>query len=82
VVGICDLKPDRVLNCVGLRCPEPVLRTRVELDRISADELLEVIADDPAAEADVRSLVKRLGQELVYVRRDGERFHFFIRKTG
>jgi TusA-related sulfurtransferase len=28
-------------------------------------ETLEVVADDPAADSDIHSLVKRLGQEIV-----------------
>ena len=41
---------------------------------------MEVIADDPAAEGDIKSLVKRLGQELLDIRKNGTRIHFFIKK--
>ncbi len=27
-------KPDRTLDCLGLYCPEPVYRTRMELDKM------------------------------------------------
>lgn len=64
-------KADRSLDCIGLYCPEPVFRTRLELDTMAPNETLEVVADDPAAEEDIRSLVKRLGHVLVDVdRRD------------
>jgi len=78
--SVDNTKVNRTLNCIGARCPEPVLRTRVELDRISAGQILEVVADDPAAEEDIKSLVKRLGQELLDVRKDGTRLCFFIRR--
>jgi tRNA 2-thiouridine synthesizing protein A len=81
VEKIYSTKPNRILNCTGFRCPEPVFKTRIEIDKISADEILEVIADDPAAEEDISSLVRRLGQELVDTRRDGTSLHIFIRKT-
>lgn len=68
------------MDCIGLSCPEPVLRTRVEIDRIPIGQILEVVADDPASEEDIKSLVKRLGQELVDIRKTGTRFHFFIKK--
>lgn len=56
---------DRRLDCLGLYCPEPVFRTRLELDEMGVGETLEVVADDPAADSDIHSLVKRLGQEIV-----------------
>ena len=74
-------RPNRTLDCLGLYCPEPVYRTRIELDNMSTGEVLEVTADDPAAEADIRSLVKRLGHELLSVSRDEGKVAFLIRKV-
>ena len=56
---------DKRLDCLGLYCPEPVFRTRLALDEMEVGETLEVVADDPAAESDIHSLVKHLGQEIV-----------------
>jgi tRNA 2-thiouridine synthesizing protein A len=72
---------DQTLDCLGLYCPEPVFRTRLALDELSVGEVLEVLADDPAAEADIKSLVKRLGYELVRVRRDEAVVRVQIRKV-
>jgi tRNA 2-thiouridine synthesizing protein A len=66
---------------VGLYCPEPVFRTRMELDNIRIGEILEVLADDPAAEADIRSLVKHLEQEIVDVTKDGNTVRISIKKV-
>lgn len=44
-------------------------------------EVLEVTADDPAAEEDIKRLVNRLGQEVVSFESDGERIRFLIRKV-
>ena len=74
-------KPDRTLDCVGLYCPEPVFKTRLELDEMKVGETLEVLADDPAAESDIRSLVKNLGQELVSVVRKGDQVQIMIKKV-
>ncbi|HIE19335.1 TPA: hypothetical protein EYP75_06375, partial [Candidatus Bathyarchaeota archaeon] len=53
-------KPNKTLDCTGLYCPEPVFRTRIELDKMKSGEILEVLADDPAAKEDIKSLVKRI----------------------
>jgi tRNA 2-thiouridine synthesizing protein A len=73
-------KPDRKLDCLGLFCPEPVYRTRLELDKMRAGEILEVQADDPAAEKDLQSLAKRLGHEVIETHKEGNKLIFLIRK--
>lgn len=75
------IEPNRKLDCLGLYCPEPVFRTRMELDEMQVGEILEVLADDPAAEDDIRSLVKNLGQEIVDVARTGNKVQILIRKV-
>jgi len=75
-------KPDKVLDCIGLFCPEPVFRTRLELDDMEVGEVLEVSADDPAAEEDIKRLVKRLGHEIVGFEREGEIVRFRIKKVS
>lgn len=74
-------KPDRTLDCLGLYCPEPVFKTRLELDELEIGETLEVLADDPAAESDIKSLVKNLGQELVSVSKKGDTVQILIKKV-
>ncbi|MEM0488707.1 MAG: sulfurtransferase TusA family protein [Candidatus Bathyarchaeia archaeon] len=75
------IEPNRKLDCLGLYCPEPVFRTRMELDEMQVGEVLEVLADDPAAEDDIRSLVKNLGQEIVSVTRTAKQVQILIRKV-
>jgi len=76
-----EIEPHRTLNCIGLYCPEPVIKIRVELDKMKAHEVLEVLADDPAAEEDIKSLVKRLGHELLRIEQERNALRFLIRKT-
>jgi TusA-related sulfurtransferase len=70
----------RTLDCLGLYCPEPVFRTRMELDEMKVGEILEVLADDPAAEEDIRSLVKHLQQELLRIDKEGNTVRILIKK--
>ena len=75
------IKTHRELDCLGLYCPEPVFRTRQEIDKLAVGQILEVIADDPAAEEDIKRLVERLGHQLLELRKERDRFHFFIKKV-
>ncbi len=76
-----DVKPSRTLDCIGLYCPEPIFRTRLELDKMAVGETLELLADDPAAEEDIKSLVKRTGHELLELRKEDNVLRFLIRKV-
>ena len=76
-----QIKTNRELDCIGLYCPEPVFRTRQEIDKLAVGQVLEVIADDPAAEEDIKRLVKRLGHQLLSLRKEKDGFHFFIKKV-
>ncbi|MFB0501548.1 MAG: sulfurtransferase TusA family protein [Candidatus Bathyarchaeia archaeon] len=75
-----QIKTHRELDCLGLYCPEPVFRTRQEIDKLAIGQVLEVIADDPAAEEDIKRLVKRLGHQLLELRKEKDRFYFLIKK--
>jgi len=77
-----DPKPTRTLDCIGLLCPEPLYRTRQQLDQLADGEILEVLADDPAAEGDLTRLAKRTGSEIVRVDRDEDQVRILIRKKG
>ena len=74
--------PDKVLDCVGLFCPMPILKTREALRAMAVGQLLEMLSDDPASEADMKSWTARTGHDLVAVERDGTVFRFIVRKTG
>ena len=75
------VKADRTLDCIGLYCPEPVYRTRIELDKMKIGEVLEILADDPAAEEDIKSLVKRIGYELLELHYEDDKLRVLIRKV-
>jgi len=53
----------------------------MELDEMKKGEVLEVLADDPAAEEDIRSLIKNLEQEIVSINKDGNKVRILIKKV-
>jgi len=75
-----NIKPNVNLDCIGLYCPEPVFRTRQELDKLDIGQILEVVADDPASEEDIPRLVRRLGHKILQVSKKDDEFHFLIKK--
>ncbi len=59
-----------------------MFRTREEMDTIEKGRILEVLADDPASESDIRSWAKRAGHELLSVEKVGGGFRFLIRRSA
>ncbi len=74
-------KPDRTEDCIGLACPQPVLRTRVALGKMKAGEILEILADDPGAKKDITSLVRRLDHTMLQLSEDEGILRFLIQKN-
>ncbi len=76
-----NIRTDKVLDARGLYCPEPVYKTRVEMDSMNIGQIIHVMADDPAAEEDISRWAVRVGQELLRIDKKGEELHFFLKKT-
>jgi tRNA 2-thiouridine synthesizing protein A len=43
----------RIVDCLGLYCPMPLLRLAAALAEVAIGERVDVLADDPAAKVDV-----------------------------
>ncbi len=80
VSAIYSKQVHQVLDCIGLYCPMPILNTRQEIDKMAIGEILEVLADDPAAEPDIKSWAKRAGQRILGIEKTDEGLRFFIQK--
>jgi len=71
----------QILDCIGLYCPMPVIRTKQEIDKLAVGETLEVLADDPAAEEDLKAWAKRTGQKILEIEKTNEGLRFLIKKA-
>jgi len=71
---------DETLDCIGLMCPEPLFQAREQMDAIEVGQVLEVLADDPAAEEDLTRFAKRAGHEVVSVDDLGDHKSIVLRK--
>jgi len=72
---------EKKLDATGLFCPEPVFRTKIEIERMQVGEIITVSADDPAAEDDISRWVTRNGHELLDLSKDGDKITFQIKKV-
>jgi tRNA 2-thiouridine synthesizing protein A len=64
-----------LVDARGLRCPLPLVRSRVALAALSPDESLVVLATDPEAPIDLAALASDVSRPFVAERvEDGWRF--------
>ena len=76
------LVADRKIDCVGLFCPVPIIKTVEALAELSPGRILEMTSDDPASLADMKRWSTRTGHELLEIDKHGAVFRFVVRKTG
>jgi TusA-related sulfurtransferase len=72
---------DRQIDCIGLFCPMPIVKTREAIREMTVGQVLEMLSDDPASDADMKSWADRSGHELIGVSREGAIYRFLVRKT-
>jgi tRNA 2-thiouridine synthesizing protein A len=71
-----------VLDCIGLQCPVPVIKTSKAIKEVPVGEVLELLATDPGVEPDMQAWTRRTGNELIGITKDGDVFHILIRRGG
>jgi tRNA 2-thiouridine synthesizing protein A len=76
-----DIKPDQVLDCSGLSCPMPIIKTKKAIDALQLGQVLEMIATDPGSKSDMDAWTKKTGHELLGSTQENGKFIFFIKKT-
>lgn len=78
---MADVAVDEVLDCVGLQCPLPVIKTAQAIKALQAGQVLEILATDPGVEPDMKAWTNRTHNELIEIRKDGDVFHVLVRKS-
>jgi tRNA 2-thiouridine synthesizing protein A len=53
------------VDCLGLKCPQPIIEVARRIGDVQVGELVELQADDPAAGPDLAAWCRMRGQELV-----------------
>lgn len=75
-----EIEYDDELDTRGLYCPEPLFEVRNFSETLEAGMCFKVLADDPAAEEDLKRWAKRTDTELVEFHKEGEDLIFYFRK--
>ncbi len=68
------------LDAKGLSCPLPVVKARLEMEKLGAGDVLLVLATDPGSVADFDNWARMSGHDLVASSQEGDVYRYLIRK--
>jgi tRNA 2-thiouridine synthesizing protein A len=71
---------DNTLDASGLNCPLPILKTKKELAKMDAGQILEVISTDAGSVKDIEAFCNQTGNKLVSNVEEGGKYIFTIEK--
>ena len=76
------MKADLTLDCRGLICPMPVLKTNAAIKKMKVGQVLEMLTTDPGAKPDMLAWSKRTKHKLVEMEEEAGVLKFYVRKTS
>jgi tRNA 2-thiouridine synthesizing protein A len=75
-----SIKADKTLDCKGMSCPMPLLKTKKAMDAINSGEILEIMGTDPGSKNDLPGWCERAGHEFLGAVEDTGFTRFYIKK--
>lgn len=72
---------DQVLDCKGLACPMPIVRTKKAIDQLQPGQVIEVQATDKGSLADLQGWAKNTGHQYLGTIHEGDVLKHFVRKA-
>ena len=76
------MRSDVKLDCFGLLCPMPIIKTAEMMKTMKIGEVLEVAATDEGIKSDMPAWCKATGNEFLGVEELGGEYKAYVRKTA
>ena len=73
-------QPNKELDCKGLSCPLPILKTRKAIDELSSGQILKLVCTDPGSINDLTSWSSSTGNILLSTNEEEGIYIYFIQK--
>jgi tRNA 2-thiouridine synthesizing protein A len=76
------MKADATLDCVGLYCPMPIVKTNQKIKELKEGQVLEIIADDKGIKQDMPAWCQTTGHECLGIEESGGEIRVYVKKAG
>lgn len=77
---LMKISADQELDVRGQQCPMPLLKAKLALNNLTTDQVLKVIATDPASERDFNAFVSQSRHQILAFEKDTETYSYWIKK--
>jgi tRNA 2-thiouridine synthesizing protein A len=74
------MQADQLLDCVGVYCPTPIVKTTAKLKEMKVGEVLEVASDDKRIRSDMPYWCQTTGHEMLGIEENNGEYHVFVKK--
>lgn len=75
-----EITSDVVMDCSGMLCPVPVVKTQKAILEMESGQVLKMISTDPGAPPDMVAWSKQTGNEMLDSYEEDGNYIFFFRK--
>ncbi len=72
--------PGKTLDCTGLFCPMPIVKTKMEIENMNSGDILEIIADDPGFLKDLPVWSEMTGNQMIEIKKEGSLIKGYVKK--
>ena len=73
-------KSQHELDCKGLSCPLPILKTRKTMETISSGDILKIHCTDPGSVNDMSSWSNSIGHKILSSYEEDDTYIYLIQK--
>ena len=75
------MEADQSIDCMGLYCPMPIVKTAAKIKELKTGEVLEVVADDIGIKQDMPAWCDATGHECLGIEEEGKEIKVYVKKT-
>lgn len=75
-----EIVADTVVDCSGMLCPVPVVKTQKAILKMESGQILHMISTDPGAPPDMEAWSRQTGNEMLQSSEADGIYEFFFRK--
>ncbi len=77
-----NIQADHILDCKGLACPMPIVKTKKAMNELVPGKIMEVQATDKGSIADFQSWAKNTGHQYLGTLQEGDVMRHYLRKAN
>ncbi|MEC3533685.1 sulfurtransferase TusA family protein, partial [Bacillus thuringiensis] len=77
-----SIKVDMSLDCKGLACPMPIVKTKKAIEGLTPGQVIEVKATDKGSTVDIKSWASKVGHQYIGTKHEGDVLVHYVRKAN